>query len=142
MRILLRFRSSLIVLAVLVLLYALLGFFILPYIVKYQVFPAVSGQLKRPVLAKEVAINPFALSVTITGFEIQEADQTPLLGFDELFVNFEFSSLIHRAYRFDEIRLVMPFVSVRIMPSGMLNLLELAQVSAAQTLRTRNYRRR
>ena len=115
--------------AVLVLLYALLGFFILPYIVKSQVFPAVSGQLKRPVLAKEVAINPFALSVTITGFEIQEADQMPLLGFDELFVNFELSSLLHQAYRFDEIKLVMPFVSVRIMPSGALNLLELAKVS-------------
>jgi len=129
MRILFRFRNSLIVLSVLVLLYALLGFFILPYIVKSQVFPAVSEQLKRPVLVKEVAINPFALTVKITGFEIQEVDQTPLLGFDELFVNFEFSSLMHRAYRFDEIRLVMPFVSVRIMPSGTLNLLELAKVS-------------
>ena len=133
MRILLRFRTSLIVMAVLVLLYALLGFIILPYIVKSQVFPAVSGQLKRPVLAKEVAINPFALSVTITGFEIQEADQMPLLGFDELFVNFELSSLLHQTYRFDEIKLVMPYVSVRIMPSGALNLLELAKVSGGST---------
>lgn len=114
---------------VLLVVYALAGFFLLPYIIKSHVLPAVGEQLGRPVLVQDVQINPFALSITVTGFEIQETDQTALLGFERLYVNFEISSLVRRAYRFDEITLAIPFVSVRILPTGQLNLLELAKSS-------------
>lgn len=115
---------------VLVGVYALVGFFLLPYIVKSRVIPSVSEQLGRPVLVQDVEINPFALSFTITGFEIQETDQSALLGFERLYVNFESSSLIRRAFRFDEITLAVPFVAVRIFPNGQLNLLELMKHSS------------
>lgn len=114
---------------VLVIVYALVGFFLLPYIIKSRVVPAVAEQLGRPVLVQDVQINPFALSFTITGFEIRETDQTALLGFERLYVNFEASSVIRRAFRFDEITLAVPFVAVRILPSGQLNLLDLAKNS-------------
>jgi len=118
---------------VLLAVYALVGFFLLPYIIKSRVLPGVSEQLGRPVLVQDVEINPFALSITVTGFEIREADQTALLGFERLYVNFESSSLVRRAFRFDEITLAMPFVSVRILRNGQLNLLELAKASGGTT---------
>ncbi|MDF0644363.1 MAG: DUF748 domain-containing protein [Nitrospira sp.] len=121
--------SAVILLAV----YAVTGFFLLPYVIKSYVLPTVAEQLGRPVLVQAVQINPFALSITVTGFEIREADQTALLGFERLHVNFEISSLVRRAYRFDEITLAIPFVSVRILPTGQLNLLELAKVSGGTT---------
>ena len=76
-------------------------------------------------LVKEVELNPFALSLRLTGFEIREPDQSALLGFDEFFINFQASSLIRRAYVFDTIRLTMPYVAARVFKDGHMNLAEL-----------------
>ena len=88
--------------------------FLVPYLIKAYAIPAVAEKLKRPVLVKEVELNPFALSLRVTGFEIREADQSALLGFDEFFVNLQASSLIRRAY-----------VSARVSKDGRMNLAEL-----------------
>ena len=76
-------------------------------------------------LVKDVELNPFTLSLWVTGFEIRETDQSALLGFDEFFVNLQASSLIRRAYVFDTIRLTLPFVSAKVSKEGRLNLLDL-----------------
>ena len=76
-------------------------------------------------LVKDVELNPFTLSLRVTGFEIRETDQSALLGFDEFFVNLQASSLIRRAYVFDTIRLTLPFVSAKVSKEGRLNLLDL-----------------
>jgi hypothetical protein len=109
----------------LVLLYALVGFFLVPYLIKAYAIPAVAEKLKRPVLVKEVELNPFTLSLRLTGFEIRETDQSALLGFDEFFINIQASSLIRRAYVFDTIRLTVPYVSARVFKDGHMNLAEL-----------------
>ena len=107
-----------------VLLYTLVGFFLVPYLIKAYAIPAVAEKLKRPVLVKEVELNPFTLSLRLTGFEIREADQSALLGFDEFFIDLQASSLIRRAYVFDTIRLTMPYVSARVSKDGRMNLAE------------------
>ncbi len=106
----------------LVLFYALVGFFLVPYLIKSYVIPAVAEKLKRQVLVKEVELNPFTLSLWLTGFEIRETDQSALLGFEEFFINFQASSLIRRAYVFDTIRLTVPYVSARVFKDGRMNL--------------------
>lgn len=106
----------------LVLFYALVGFFLVPYLIKSYVIPAVAEKLKRPVLVKEVELNPFTLSLWLTGFEIRETDQSAVLGFEEFFVNFQASSLFRRAYVFDTIRLTVPYVSARVFKDGRMNL--------------------
>jgi hypothetical protein len=109
----------------LALLYTLGGFFLVPYLIKAYAIPAVAEKLKRPVLVKEVELNPFALSLRLTGFEIRETDQSALLGFEEFFINIQASSLIRRAYVFDTIRLTAPYVSARVSKDGRMNLAEL-----------------
>jgi uncharacterized protein involved in outer membrane biogenesis len=128
MRWLLRPSRLLVIILGLFIAYALIGFFFLPYVIKAFVLPAVSERLQRPVLVKEVELNPFALSLRVTGFEIQEADQSALLGFDEFFINFEASSLIRQAYVFDTIRLTFPYVSAKVSREGRLNLVDLIPV--------------
>jgi Domain of Unknown Function (DUF748) len=110
----------------LALLYTLIGFFLVPYIIKAHVFPAVAERLQRPVTAKDVEFNPFVLSLRMTEFEIQEKDQTPLIGFQEFFINFQTSSLFRRAYVFDEIRFIVPYASVKVGKDGHVNLSQLA----------------
>jgi uncharacterized protein involved in outer membrane biogenesis len=106
-------------------LYALLGFVAAPYAVKAYGVPALSERLRHPVFLDDVRINPFTFSVVLSGFEIQEPDRTPMLGFQELFVNFEGTSLIRSAFVFDEIRVTIPFGFAHIRPDGKLNLLGL-----------------
>ncbi|THJ25428.1 MAG: DUF748 domain-containing protein [Nitrospira sp. CG24E] len=108
-----------------VLLYTLVGFFLAPYLIKAYAIPAVAEKLKRPVLVKEIELNPFALSLRLTGLEIREPDQSALLGFDEFYINFQASSLIRRAYVFDTIRITVPYVSARVFKDGRMNLAEL-----------------
>lgn len=110
----------------LLLLYTLAGFFLVPHIIKAHVLPAVSEQLHRPVAVDRVEFNPFVLSLRMTDFEIQEEDRTPLIGFQEFFINFQTVSLFRRAYVFDEIRFLLPFMSVKVAKDGRLNLAGLA----------------
>ena len=118
------FRLAILALG-LVLLYTLVGFFLVPYLIQAYAIPAVAEKLKRPVLVKEVELNPFTLSLRLTGFEIRETDQSALLGFEEFFINIQASSLIRRAYVFDTIRITMPYVSARVFKDGRMNLAEL-----------------
>jgi len=114
------------------LLYALVGFFLLPYLITTYAVPKVAETIRHPVVVKEVAVNPFELSLRIAGLEIREADQTPMVGFEEFFVNFQAVSLFRLAYVFDVIRLTMPYVSVKVAPDGHLNLLDLVPPDAPQ----------
>ena len=125
MRWLLRPSRLAILAAGLVLLYALVGFVLVPYLIKAYAIPALAERLHRPVLVNGVELNPFALSIRVTGFEVREPDQSALLGFEEFFVNFEINSLIRQAYVFDTIRLTVPYVSARVSQEGRLNLTEL-----------------
>ena len=127
-------RTKIIALAAvaLVLVYALVGFFIAPLFLRTSLETRLSTQLQRPVKVQKVDLNPFVLSLTIKGLEIQERDLTPLLGFEEFFVNVELSSIFHRALRFAEIRLVLPYGVIKIRPDGTLNLADLRPTPAPQ----------
>src|SRR5215475_15787452 len=114
-----------IVAAVCLVVYTLAGFFLLPYIIKAHVIPRVAEQLHRPVSVADVEVNPFALSLRVTEFDIREVDQSGVLGFEELFINLQAISLLHQAYVFDTIRLTLPYVFVRVSKEGRLNLLDL-----------------
>lgn len=105
--------------------YTLVGFLLVPYLIKSYAVPMVSETLQRPVLIKEAEFNPLKLALRLTGFEIREADQSPLIGFDEFFINFKVISLIRQAYVFDTIRFTVPYVSAKVSKEGQLNLAEL-----------------
>jgi uncharacterized protein involved in outer membrane biogenesis len=109
----------------LLLVYTLVGFFLVPHIIKAYVLPAVSEKLRHPMTVKEVEFNPFVLSLKMTEFEIQEQDASPLIGFQEFFVNFQTVSLLRGAYVFKEIRFALPFVSIQVGKDGHVNLADL-----------------
>lgn len=109
----------------LIALYALAGFFLLPYLIQAYGVPAAADLLKRPVVLREVAFNPFTLSFRMNGLEVQETDQVPILGLEEFVVNLRATTLFGQTLGFDEIRLVMPFVAAKVSREGKLNLLAL-----------------
>lgn len=106
-------------------LYALTGFFLLPYLIEVYGIPAAAERLKHPVVVRAVALNPFTLSLRLNGLEVRESDETPILGFEELFVDLRATTLFLQTLGFDEIRLTMPFVAAKVNREGNLNLLAL-----------------
>lgn len=124
------------------LFYSLVGFLVIPYIVKQYVVPAVAEKIQHPVVVRDVALNPFALSLTIDGLEIRERDQTPILGFEQFGVNLRAKTLLFQSYAFDEIHIVMPFVSMKVDRAGKMNLLGLVPASEPGASRRRHRRSR
>lgn len=122
---LLRPKVVIAVLAGLIVLYSLIGFFLLPYLIKTYGIPAVSEQIKHPVILREAAFNPFSLALRLNGLEVRDQNQATMLGFEELFVDLRAVTLFAQKVAFDEIRLVMPFVAARVNPEGKLNLMSL-----------------
>jgi hypothetical protein len=93
----------LVILAGLYLLYALLGFFVAPGLVRDNARDALAELTGREVVISEVKINPLALSATVSGFAINDEQTDVLLGFNQLYVNFEVSSLFSWRWHFEKI---------------------------------------
>lgn len=126
MRRLLRPKVVSAVLIGLIALYSLIGFVLLPYLIKAYGIPVLEEQIKHPVVLREAAFNPFTLALRLNDLEVRDLNQAAMLGFEELFVDLRAVTLFAQKVAFDEIRLVMPFVAARMNPEGKLNLMSLA----------------
>jgi len=94
-------------------LFALIGFVVVPPIVKHLAEKQLSDLLGRKVEIARVRMNPFALSLSIEGFQIYEADAiTSFVGFRRLYVNAQLSSVYRRAPVIKEISLESPRIRV------------------------------
>ncbi|RJP65277.1 MAG: DUF748 domain-containing protein [Candidatus Abyssobacteria bacterium SURF_17] len=120
-----RVAKSLGVIVALVVLYAVLGFLIAPLLLKSVLISNIKESLKRDAHLERLRLNPFALSLTAEGFKVYDLDGEQLTGFRELYINFQLSSLVRRAYTFDEVRLVSPNTRVKVLPDGTLNFSDL-----------------
>jgi hypothetical protein len=99
-------RRLSIVAVVSLVLFTVVGFFVAPPVAKHIAQTQLGELLGRKVAITRIRMNPFALSLTIEGFQIFEADQTtPFVGFGRLYVNAQLSSIYRRAPVIKEISL-------------------------------------
>src|SRR5579859_6953547 len=90
-------------------LYALIGFFLVPVIIKWQMLKRLPAITHRQAALKQVKFNPFALSLTIRGFALTETNGEVFTSFDEFYANFQpVASLFKLGWVFDEISLKKP----------------------------------
>ncbi len=92
-------------LAGIVIVFGLFGFFAAPPLAKSFLLKELSAQLHREVAIERIDVNPFALSLRVTGVSVKSLAGGEQAGFDELFVNLSGSSLFRAAAVVDEIRL-------------------------------------
>jgi len=88
-----------------VLFYTLFGFFATPLIVEKLAINFIQEDLGRTAVIEKVEVNPYVMSLRVQGFEMDDSDGVRLAAFDELFINFQLSSLFNWAWTLDEIRL-------------------------------------
>ncbi len=103
------------------LLYVLVGFFVLPPIIKSQLVKRLPAITKRQAAVRQVKFNPLVLSLTIRGLSLTEPDGKVFASWEELYVNFQLSSLLRFAWTFAEIGLKQPYGHVALLKDGRFN---------------------
>lgn len=111
----------------LLLVYALGGFLLAPYLVERYLPRYAQEHLGREASVAEVRVNPFLLTAEARGFKLLDPGGSPMLAFERAYVDLELASLVRRAWTFRTVTLEGGEVSIRIDPSGRSNIAELAQ---------------
>jgi hypothetical protein len=94
---------------ILFVVYTLVGFFILPPIIRAVAVKVLSEQLDRKVTIQKVKFNPYVPSITIRGLLILDKDGQPFVSWDEVYVSFKPWSVFTSAWTFGKIKVVKPF---------------------------------
>ena len=118
------FRISAVVL-LLAALYALAGFVLAPRLLRSALLQDIPKMVDATPAMGEIRINPFLFQLEIKDFSLTAPGGEKLLGFGRLFIDFELSSIWHRAYSFANIEIDAPNVNAVVAQDGNLNLLQL-----------------
>ncbi|MFO8003451.1 DUF748 domain-containing protein, partial [Thioalkalivibrio sp.] len=113
-------------LLVLITLYTLLGFFGLPWIIQYLAVTTAQEDLGRELRIEAIQANPYLLTLRIDGVELDDIDNRQLLGWNRLFIDLAWSSVVNRAWTFETIRFDQPIIQEERFASGETRLSRLA----------------
>jgi uncharacterized protein involved in outer membrane biogenesis len=123
-----RVRNFCIALIALLVVYALLGFLLVPWVAKSKVEIILSTELGRSATLGKVDFNPFTLRARFSDFTL--ADREPgraLLRFDALDLALSSASLWHWAPVFDAVRLTRPQLALVRSDDGSYNIQDLIE---------------
>jgi len=99
--------------AVCLMVYTLVGFLILPPILRSVLQNKISENLHRQTVIEDIDVNPYALSCLLEGFVINDRESSDtFVSFDRLYLNVEMVSLFKWALIAKEIRLEQPYISL------------------------------
>jgi Domain of Unknown Function (DUF748) len=117
------------VVALLIGLYALAGFWLAPKLLRGALLKDIPAAIGMKPAVGEIRINPFLFQLEIKNFSLTDPGGEKLMGFERFFIDFELSSLWHRAYSFANIDISSPFINAMVSKDGRLNLLQLSPKS-------------
>jgi uncharacterized protein involved in outer membrane biogenesis len=108
-----RAKKILIGLIIFFVVFTLVGFFVLPPIVKSILTKQLSENLHREVTIDQIKFNPYTLSISVRGLTIKDKGSAEtFVSFGEIFLNFQSFSALRRALIFSEIRLTQPYIKI------------------------------
>ncbi len=114
-------KIATITLVILIALYTIFGFFILPGIVKPKIIDGIASTTGRNVTLGELNINPFALSVTVNDFSLSGKDNSRMFAVKQLYINYQLVSLFNGTLTFAEISIDNPSVTFTMNPDSSTN---------------------
>ncbi len=114
--------------------YTLVGFFLMPAIIKSQLLKRLPALTHRQAAIRQVTLNPFNFALTLRGLSLTESNGAAFAGWDEFHVQFQaMSSLSHRAWVFRDVTLTHPFAHVIRRKDGSFNFDNLAETNTTTT---------
>ena len=126
-------KKILVAVVIVLILFALAGFFIAPAVLKSVLIKNISEVTKRQASIEKIEINPFVFSLTISGFKLAEAGTSaPFVAFDRLHVNAGvMMSVFRRALVLEKIRLEKPYIGITRKTDGTYNFSDLLPAGPA-----------
>ena len=107
-------------------IYAAAGFYILPILLKLKLPDVIQQQTGRKTSISKIQFDPFSLSASLQGFEIQEQNGQPFARFDNLYINVDgLKSINEAALVIDNLSLLKPFVRITKQKDGAFNFQDL-----------------
>ncbi len=114
--------------------YSVIGFFIAPPIVRWVLVGQLKEKLHRDASVRKVRLNPYALSVTIDGLQINERNSTNrFVGWEKLYVNLQIASVFQRVIVLREVSLSNAFAHVSLQRDQSLNFSDLIPPPSTNT---------
>ena len=113
-----------------IIVYALLGFLLAPWLINNAATNAVRDNLGVELSLRKVSVNPFVLSLQIDSLELDEPGGDPFLTIERLCINFQLSSLFRWALTFREFHINSPQIRLARTGDGEFNFGFLAQQPA------------
>lgn len=102
-------------------LYAAVGGWVLPQVLKAQLPKLAESRLDRKASVGDLQFNPFTLRLEARDLVLTEADGAPLLALGALAVELQWRSLLRRAWTLAEVRIGAPAVQLAIDKHGSFN---------------------
>ena len=115
------YRSIPFWLLLLLTLYSVFGFLVLPKLIKNTISEQVTNNLGWQTTIEQVAFNPFLLTLTINDLNITE-NEMKAISFSRFHADFELRSITEAAYTFKNIELVDPNFNFSIAKDGITNI--------------------
>jgi len=115
-----------------VVIYTLVGFFLVPFLVQHYVPKIVREDLNKQASIGVVRFNPYIFTFEANDFRLDEPDGQAIAALKRLFIDFELKSLFNWAWTFKEVSIDTPLVKAVISSNGDLNLAKLAPASDPQ----------
>jgi hypothetical protein len=122
-----RYVIALSVVVLVVVLYAVAGFWAVPHFLRSGLNDFVSTHYKRQLTLGEIRFNPFTFKLDVNDFSLPDSDGQPMLGFGLLHVDLEVKSLFKLGPSFREIVLDRPLIRTVVRRDGTLNLADLGK---------------
>ncbi|MBL0708740.1 MAG: DUF748 domain-containing protein [Sulfurimonas sp.] len=116
------FKKIKTVLTYLFLIYAILGFFVLPLVLKTILIDMVEDQTNAKISMQRVYFNPFIFKMHIDDIKLVDAKQKHLLSLKSLSINAELYSILNSSIHLSEIELQKPVVSLVLNKDKTINL--------------------
>ncbi len=107
-------------------LYAFLGFRVAPGLIRDQAIAAVRKNYGRELQVGAVRVQPFKLQLEVRDLAFPDRERQPMLSLRRLFVDFEIASLWRGAWVFRDLDLEGPAVRAVLRRDGTLNLADLS----------------
>ncbi len=111
------------------LLYTILGFFLLPLLLKPQIIKSVDESLNAHISIENIYFNPFIFKFSLIDVTLLDLEERPLLSFDEFFINIDPSSLFYDALHIKEVSLSSPHIYLNNSKEKGINLLHILKPS-------------
>src|SRR5690606_38865470 len=94
-------------------LYSLAGFVVVPWVAERILVSMSAERLSATTTVEDIRLNPFSLTLEVTGVDVIDADEKRLMSLGRLFVNLQANSLWQRMINLREVALEELHLSYR-----------------------------